>query len=452
MLMGNGKAQTAEHVLARARRRSGAICVLALAWLPLLTGCGESGHREAGEIATASVPQFAPAETSTHPLMTSQAIMQATGDFPNCLASMWPQAARRGVARATFERLTRTLEPELQIMELLDRQPEFSKPIWEYLDQLVNEKRIAGGREVVATHAAVFDAVERSYGVDRYVIAAIWGIESNFGTQAGERPVLRSTATLACVGRRQAYFRDEFLSALEIVQRGDVAEEYLKGSWAGAFGPTQFMPTSFKRYAVDFDGDGRRNIIHSIPDVIASTANNLRKDGWQAGASWGYEVVLPRNFDFLLIDSSIRKPVREWESRGVGRAGGKPFRRGGDLGHLLLPAGAHGPAFLVIENFRAIMRYNPSESYALAVGHLADRIRGGEPFVQPWPRDELPLSRGERLELQTRLAGLGLYRGDPDGQLGSRTRAAIRDFQTRAGLAPDGFASNKLLDRLRHGR
>jgi membrane-bound lytic murein transglycosylase B len=411
--------------------------------------CASTALGQSGELTTASVR---PVEQASHPLMTPQAILSATAEFPQCLASLWPHAAKRGVSRATFDRVTRGLEPDLQIMELLDRQPEFTKPVWEYLDILVNENRIAGGRDVIAKHRAVFDAMEKAYGVDRYVVAAIWGIESNYGTAIGERHVVRSTATLACIGRRQNYFRDEFISTLEILERGDVPFEHLKGSWAGAFGPTQFMPTSFKRFAVDFDGDGRRNVVTSVPDVIASTANNLKKDGWHSGATWGYEVVLPQGFDFRLADRSVRKPVQQWETLGVRRAGGKAFPRGSDVGTLMVPAGARGPAFLVVDNFRAIMKYNPSESYALAVGHLADRIRGGDGFVQAWPRDEIPLSRTERHELQQRLAQLGFYNGGADGNLGAQTRAAIRDFQARVGLVPDGFASNKVLERLRRGR
>jgi lytic murein transglycosylase len=404
---------------------------------------------QTGELTTASVR---PVESASHPLMTPQAILSATAAFPQCIASLWPQAAKRGVSRATFDKVTRGLEPDLQIMELLDRQPEFTKPVWEYLDILVNENRIAGGKEVIAKHKAVFDAMEKTYGVDRYVVAAIWGIESNYGTAIGERHVVRSTATLACIGRRQNYFRDEFLSTLEILERGDVPFDHLKGSWAGAFGPTQFMPTSFKRFAVDFDGDGKRNVVTSVPDVIASTANNLKKDGWQSGATWGYEVVLPQGFDFHLVDRTVRKTVHQWEALGIRRAGGKTFPRGGDVGSLMALAGARGPVFLVVDNFRAIMKYNPSESYALAVGHLADRIRGADTFVQPWPRDEIPLSRMERQELQQRLAQLGFYNGGADGHFGAQTRAAIRDFQARVGLVPDGFASNKVLERLRKGR
>jgi lytic murein transglycosylase len=330
---------------------------------------------------------------SGHPLMTAQAIRAAAANFPSCLAGLWPLAARRGVPRTLFDTRVAGLTPELHIMDLLDTQPEFSKAVWDYLDLLVSEERIQKGRAILARHRAIFDEVEKAYGVDRHFIVAIWGIESDYGKDIGERSVLRSTATLACIGRRQDYFRDEFLSALEILARGDVRPEHLKGSWAGAFGPTQFMPTSFKRFAVDFDGDGRRDVVDSIPDLIASTANNLKKDGWVSAQTWGYEVVLPRGFDFLLVDRARAMTIREWQRRGLARANGKPFPRSEDRAYLLLPAGAQGPAFLMLQNFRVIMKYNPAEAYALAIGYLADRLRGGEPFVQPWPRQERVLSR-----------------------------------------------------------
>ena len=265
----------------------------------------------------------------------------------------------------------------------------------------------------------------------------------------GDRSVLRSTATLACVGRRRDYFREEFLSALEILQRGDVAPDRLIGSWAGAFGPTQFMPTSFKRYAVDFDGDGRRDVVDSVPDVIASTANNLKTDGWVGGESWGYEVVLPPSFDYLLADRSRQMTIAQWQGLGVRRAGDKPFPHPADRAALLLPAGARGPAFLTLQNFRVIMKYNPAEAYALAIGHLADRLRGGGPLVQSWPRDERALSMAERTELQQLLARRGFDVGEPDGLFGPRTRIAIRNFQVATGQIPDGFASSSVLDRLR---
>ena len=282
----------------------------------------------------------------------------------------------RRLAR-TFAAYTAALTPDLRIMDLLDGQPEFTKSFWDYLDLLVNDARIARGRALLEKYRATFDAVERAYGVDRYVIAAIWGVETNYGTLGGDRPVIRSTATLACIGRRQNYFREEFLSALEILQRGDVKPDRLVGSWAGAFGPTQFMPTAFKRYAVDFDRDGRRDVVDSVPDLIASTANNLKKDGWVSGQTWGYEVVVPANFNFLLADRARKMPIRDWERYGLARPGGKPFPRPDDRAFLLIPAGVQGPGFLMLPNFRVIMRYNPAEAYALAIGHLADRLRGG---------------------------------------------------------------------------
>ena len=261
--------------------------------------------------------------------------------------------------------------------------------------------------------------------------------------------MLQSTATLACVGRRQAYFQDEFLVALEILHRGDLRPEQLKGSWAGAFGPTQFMPTAFKRYAVDADGDGRRDVVDNPYDLIASTANNLKKDGWQSGASWGYEVVIPKGFNFMQADRAKMLALSQWDHQGVKRANGKPFPNPADKAYLLAPAGADGPGFLMLQNFRVIMKYNPAEAYALAIGHFADRLRGGPPFVQPWPRQERVLSRAERLELQQLLAQRGFYKGTPDGQLGGQTREALRAFQVSAGLPADGFATSEVLDRLR---
>jgi lytic murein transglycosylase len=291
--------------------------------------------------------------------------------------------------------------------------------------------------------------VQRTYGVDPAIIAAIWGVESDYGALGGTRPVIRSTATLACIGRRRDYFREEFLSTLEILQRGDVPPEHLIGSWAGAFGPTQFMPTTFKRYAVDFDGDGHRDVVDSVPDVIASTANNLKTDGWVPGETWGYEVMLPQNFDYLLADRSKQMTLRQWQGLGVKRADGDAFPHPEDRAYLLVPAGARGPAFLMLQNFRVIMKYNPAEAYALAIGYLADRMRGGAPFVQSWPRDERVLTVDERYELQQLLAQRGFNIGPPDGLLGPQTRVAVRSFQSSIGLIPDGFASSEVLDRLR---
>jgi membrane-bound lytic murein transglycosylase B len=403
-----------------------------------------------GSVPTGGSPDWSGQPgASGDPSMTADAIRAAAADFTNCVAGLWPDASRRGISRANFDRFTAGLTPDLHIMDLLDAQPEFTKATWDYLDLLVSDDRIARGRALVLQNAQTFDAVEKTYGVDKYIIAAIWGVESNFGTLGGDRPVVRSTATLACVGRRQNYFREEFLSALEILQRGDVPPEHLIGSWAGAFGPTQFMPTSFKRYAVDFDGDGHRDVVDSIPDLVASTANNLKTDGWVSGRSWGYEVTLPQSFDYLLADRAKQMTIKQWESLGVRRAGNKPFPHAEETAFLLLPAGARGPAFLMTQNFRVIMRYNPAEAYALAIGYLADRMRGGTPFIHDWPRDERVLTLDERLELQQLLATRGFDIGNPDGRLGPRTRIAIRNYQSSVGLTPDGFASSSVLDRLR---
>jgi lytic murein transglycosylase len=399
--------------------------------------------------ATQSGEWSGEAGASGHPLMTRQAILEAAANFPACIEGLWPAAARRGVSRPVFEQQTAGLTPDLKIMDFLDAQPEFTKAFWDYLETLVSDSRIEKGRDMLLVYGPTFEAAEKAFGVDRHVIAAIWGIESKYGSVVGERPVIRSTATLACVGRRQNYFRDEFVAALEIVSRGDLRSEQLKGSWAGAFGPTQFMPTSFRRFAVDFDADGRRDVVDSVADMIASTANNLKKDGWIAGQSWGYEVVLPNGFDYRRADRSHQLPIQQWEQFGIRRADGKAFGRIGDRAYVLVPAGARGPAFLMLTNFRVIMKYNPAEAYALAIGHLADRLRGGGPFVQPWPRDEGVLSREERLELQQRLSSRGFDVGDADGRLGAKTRAAVRDFQLKAGLTPDGFATGSVLNRLR---
>ena len=412
-----------------------------------------------GAPAPAAVPSQKPTGTpewsgqsgsSGHPLMTAEAIRAAAANFGTCLENLWPEAARRGVTRATFDANTKGLTPDLRIMDLVDAQPEFTKAFWDYLDLLVNDARIKRGDEILAQYRSVFDAVEKAYGVDRHIVVAIWGIESNFGTMIGDRPVIRSTATLACVGRRQPYFRDEFLAALEIVNRGDISPDRLKGSWAGAFGPTQFMPTSFKRYAVDFDGDGRRDVVDSVPDLVASTANNLKTDGWMPGQTWGYEVTLPAGFNYLLADNAKAMTLRDWERLGVVRVAGKAYPRPTDRAYLFIPAGANGPSFLMLNNFRVLMKYNPAEAYALAIGHLADRMRGDGPIVAAWPREERVLTSAERYELQQLLIRHGFdIGGDPNGRINAKSRSAIKRFQVSQGLIPDGFASAETLERLR---
>jgi membrane-bound lytic murein transglycosylase B len=417
--------------------------------VPSVPPPGTSTQAQSAAGANGAPPWSGEDGASGHPLMTAAAIREAAANFDSCVAGMWPDAARRGVSQQNFERFTAGLTPDLRIMDLMDSQPEFTKAVWDYLDILVNDNRLAKGREILAKYKPQFDATEKAYGVDRYVIAAIWGIESNYSTQIGDRSVLQSTATLACIGRRQKYFRDEFLSALEILHHGDLRPEQMHGSWAGAFGPTQFMPTAFKRYAVDADNDGRRDVVDDAADLIASTANNLKKDGWLTGQTWGFEVVVPQNFNYMLADRAKAMTIAQWEHLGLKGAGNAPLPNPTEKAYLLAPAGAEGPGFLMLGNFRVIMKYNPAEAYALAIGHFADRLRGGAPFVQPWPRQERVLSRAERLELQQLLVQRGFYRGEPDGQLGGQTREALRGFQASIGAPADGFASADVLERLR---
>jgi lytic murein transglycosylase len=398
---------------------------------------------------TGPIPWSGEDGASGHPLMTANAIREAAANFSNCVAGMWPDAARRNITRENFDRFTAGLTPDLRIMDLMDAQPEFTKSVWDYLDILVSDARLAKGKEVLAKYKPQFDAMEKAYGVDRNIIAAFWGIESNYSTQIGDRSVLQSTATLSCIGRRQAYFKDEFLAALEILNHGDLTPEQMHGSWAGAFGATQFMPTVYKRYAVDADGDGRRDVVDDPADVIASTANNLKKDGWQTGQPWGYEVSVPKDFNYMLADRSKPMTMAQWDHLGVKRANNQPYPHPADKAYLLAPAGSEGPSFLMLQNFRVILKYNPAEAYALAVGHFADRLRGGQPFVQPWPRQERELSKAERLELQQLLAQRGFYKGTPDGQFGGETRQALRSFQASIGAPADGFATANVLEQLR---
>jgi lytic murein transglycosylase len=414
-------------------------------------GAGTAQAQVTGSIFDPPVQQQDTQGRAMHPLMTPQAIAAAEANFDACIAGMYPLAQAKGISQASYRRLTAGLTPDMKIMDFLDSQPEFSKPIGDYVNMLVSDYRVKKGREILAQYKTIFDAAEKQYGVDRYAVAAIWGIESSYGSPQGmgNRSVLRSTATLACVGRRQDFFRDEFIATLQILDKGDVPADHLKGSWAGAFGPTQFMPTSFQRFAVDFDGDGKRNVVDSIPDIIASTANNLKLDGWEFGKTWGYEVVLPKNFDYRYVDRNRRHTLGQWASLGITRPGGKGFPRPNETAFLLLPSGANGPAFLMLPNFSAILKYNPADAYALAIGHLSDRLRGGGAFAQNWP-DERALTRTERLEMQQRLIQRGYDIGTVDGILGTKTRVAVQDFQVRSGLLPDGYPSVAVLQKLRN--
>ena len=372
-----------------------------------------------------------------------------TERFRACIAGLRADAPARGVSTASFDRLTSGLTPDMSVLEFLDYQPEFRTPIWDYLAGLVDEERVADALAMRARWATPLAAAAERYRVDADTVVAVWGVESNFGRNFGKRPLLTSLGTLSCFGRRQAYFRGEFLSTLKILDTGDIAPERLVGSWAGAFGHTQFMPSTFLRLAVDGDGDGRRDLMDSVPDALASTAHFLQRAGWRPGEPWGYEVVLPAGFDSSVSGRTNKRPLSYWNGRGVQRADGRPLAPAEAAAGLLLPAGPRGPAFLVFRNFDAIYGYNAAESYALAIAHLADRIKGGKTFVTPWPTDDPGLTRRERRELQTLLAARGHPIGEIDGMIGANSRQAIQAEQKRLGMTADGRPGQKLLTALR---
>lgn len=370
------------------------------------------------------------------------------------VASFWPKAAEAGVPEAIFRRAFADFTPDPDILRSSANQAEFVKPLWAYLASAVSADRIETGTALAARYRTQLAKIEATYGVERTVLVAIWGIETSFGTDVGDtssgKNVIRSLATIAAAGgSRVAFAEEQLIAALKIVERGDVALNALTGSWAGAMGQPQFIPTTYQDYAVDFDGDGRRDIWKSPVDSLASMANFLRARGWQSGAGWGYEVVLPAGFDHRLADSEVVKPVSDWAALGVKRPKGVALPRPDEQAAVLLPTGARGPAFLIFANFRVIKRYNNSDTYALAVSALADRIRGLPAISGSWPLNELPLNSTERSELQRLLAGRGLYAGPIDGKLGRLSDAGLRTFQASIGLAPDGYASQILLQKLR---
>ena len=369
--------------------------------------------------------------------------------FASCLASLRADAQAKGVSGATYDTHTAALAPDMAVIDFLDAQPEFVTPIWDYLAALVDDERVADGRAMLAEWATVLARVEAEYGVDAATVVAVWGVESNYGRNFGSRPLLTSLSTLSCFGRRQSFFRGEFFTTLRIIQEGHVAPDRLTGSWAGAFGHTQFMPSTFMRLAVDFDGDGRRDLVDSVPDALASTANFLKRAGWRSDLPWGFEVSLPRGMDVSGVGRRNKQPISAWAARGVRRIDGAPMPAAATPAGLLLPAGKDGPAFLVTRNFDAVYSYNAAESYGLAIAHLSDRLRGGAPFATPWPTDDPGLSRAERRELQQLLIARGHDIGEADGMIGARTREALKLEQAALGLAADGRAGQRVLQALR---
>ena len=372
--------------------------------------------------------------------------------FAHCLAQLRSSPAFAHINDHTWQQHVAGLTPDASVLPLLNKQPEFSLPAWDYLAVLVDQERVADGRAAYRQWLPVLRQIQQRYGVEPAVVLGVWGVESNFGRITGGRPLLQSLGTLSCFGRRQAYFRTEFASALRIVQEGSISADKLKGSWAGAFGQTQFMPSTFLRIAVDFDGDGKRDLIDNVPDALASTANFLRKAGYVAGQPWGYEVKLPAGFNTSQAGRRNRRSVAAWAAQGVTLPNGQTLPNSPASLGLLLPAGAQGPAFLVGKNFDTFYSYNASENYALAIAHLSNLITSNHDnvgFSTPWPTDDPGLSRAENRELQTLLLARGHDIGQPDGLIGAKTRTAIRTEQTRLNMPVNGRGGQKLLRALR---
>jgi membrane-bound lytic murein transglycosylase B len=364
--------------------------------------------------------------------------------------SLWPRAKAAGISRALFDRAFKGItEPDPRVLKLAANQPEFTSTTGDYLAKAVTPIRLTTGKTKKAEEEALLSAIEKKYGVDRHILLGIWGMESNFGKDKGSMSVIRSLATLAYSGRRKAYGNAQLIAALKILQKGVAKPEDFRGSWAAAMGHTQFIPTSYLSYAVDWTGDGVKDIWNSRQDALASTANYLAKAGWKPDRPWGWEVSLPKGFDVALIGRGHWRSVAEWEKLGVKRADGQKFGSPGAEAFVMVPQGVNGPRFLVTRNFLAIMDYNLSHSYALAVGHLADRIRGMGPILAAWPEADFGLSYEQRVELQKRLNAMGFKTGGSDGRFGARTYEAIIAYQAKAGLPLDGRPSVKLLEHIR---
>ena len=364
--------------------------------------------------------------------------------FLACLAGIKQAAAAAGISPSITEKALKDVkEPAERVLKLSEVQPETKYHIWDYLGFLVDDQRIADGQERMKTHDATLRAVEARFGVNRHVVAAVWGVETDYGRATGRNFLPHALTTMVCKNdHRTDFWRKQLIAALKLVERGDLQLEKLYGSWAGAFGQTQFIPTTYEHFAVDFDGDGKRDLVDNIPDALGSTANYLLKNGWQPGASWLIEAKLPKNYNGP-TGRKNKASVQTWRDRGLTRWDGSPLKGSGSAG-LLLPSGKEGPAFLTFKNFDAIWTYNRAESYALAISHLADRLAGYPAFHTPWPTDDLGLSRAKRYKLQELLIAEGYDIGAPDGKIGSKSQAAIRKAEEKLGWEPSGRAGEKI--------
>ncbi|MGC1994663.1 MAG: lytic murein transglycosylase [Pseudolabrys sp.] len=378
-------------------------------------------------------------------LLLVQAVPARAQDqsFAAFTAELWTDAQAKAITRATFDTALKGVTPDQRVIAATKRQPEYGKPVGDYVNAIVSNRRIADAQLKAREWAKTFDAVEKKFEVERWVLLALWGMESDFGTEKDRWDVFRSLATLAYVKYRDPYFRNELLVAMQIMQNSRLPREKMVSSWAGAMGQTQFMPSNFVDYAIDFSGDGRADIWSNVPDVLASTANYLRKWKWNPALPWGFEVTVPKSFDYM----RSRANFTEWEALGVRRADGKQFPSSGQA-ILFFPSGADGPGFIVTENFDVLKEYNNSDAYAIAVGHLADRIHGGGLIKAAWPKDDRQLSRDARIALQRKLSALGYKVNEFEGHIDFDLRDNIRAEQKKLGMVPDGTPTLLLLDRL----
>ena len=434
-------------MLSRHTRRWPMRQLIAASSVILLVACAEKPT--AADAQTLPVVPPAPAVISSAPVPgTDTPLVQPTQSFSEWQADFRAQALKAGINPLVFDNAFAGITPDMSVIKADRSQPEFSRPVWEYLDGALSPLRVRNGQRLLEQNAELLGRIEQRYGVDRQALVSVWGMESNFGSFQGNKSVIRSLATLAYEGRRPEFAQSQLIAALKIIQEGDISPDKMLGSWAGAMGQTQFIPTTYETHAVDFDGDGRRDIWNSSADALASTAHYLQSSGWKQGQPWGFEVTLPAGFDYALADGAIKKSVAEWQKLGVkvpaSAAGSEQLSAA-----LLLPAGYRGPAFLVLDNFRAILRYNNSSSYALAVGLLSQRFGGGGSILADWPKDDRPLSRSERVELQMLLSQRNYDAGNADGIIGANTRKAIRSAQQAMGWPADGYPSHKLLESLR---
>jgi membrane-bound lytic murein transglycosylase B len=398
--------------------------------------------------APSTTPQLpAPSTVNARPTEagTDEAALQQ--DFSRWVADFRATARAAGIREATLSVAFDDVHYLPGVVKLDRAQPEFTRTVWDYLDSAVTPQRVALGQDKLLQVRGEGDAAAARYGVPTSIVVAIWGLESNYGSNYGSIPTIDALATLGFEGRREDWARGQLLAGLKILQDGDIDRAHMIGSWAGAMGQTQFLPSNFLAYAVDADGDGRRDIWGSVADVMASTANFLARSGWQSDQPWGVEVRLPAGFDYGRADAQVRQSTARWAAEGVRPAEDVPLPEFAE-GSILLPAGARGPGFLIGPNFRAILRYNNSTSYALAVGLLAQRLTGGHGLQAAWPRDLQALTRSQLLELQIALNQRGFVSGTPDGMIGPATRDAIRRYQRSVDLPADGYPDQDLLRRL----